>query len=109
MIQMLLVFRGLDQENPYQHVNEFENICGTKRINHMIEEAPKLRLFPFSLKEKAKAYLYALQAGSITIWAKLVKEFYKKIYSKQKTASIRQAIKWRGRHFTIIWNGSRTS
>ena len=92
MIQMLPVFRGLDQENPYQHVREFEDICGTMRINHMTEEALKLRLFPFSLKEKAKAWLYALQAGSITTWAKLVEEFYKKFYSKQKTASIRQAI-----------------
>ena len=54
MIQMLLVFHGLDQENPYQHVSEFEDICGTMRINHMTEEALKLRLFHFSLKEKLK-------------------------------------------------------
>ncbi|XXG53381.1 hypothetical protein AAC387_Pa03g1479 [Persea americana] len=32
------------------------------------------------------------KAGSITTWVKLVEEFYKKIYSKKKTASIRQAI-----------------
>ena len=57
----------------------------------MTKEALKLRLFPFPIKEKAKAWLYALQAGSITTWDKLVEEFYKKFYFKQKTASIRQA------------------
>ncbi|WP_193450506.1 retrotransposon gag family protein, partial [Streptomyces plicatus] len=92
LIQMLPVFRGMDQENPYQHVREFEDICGTMKYNQLSEESLKLRLFPFSLKEKAKAWLYALQAGSITSWGALVETFYKKFYSKQKTASIRQAL-----------------
>ena len=92
MIQMLPVFYGLYQENPYQHVREFKDICGTMRIIYITEDALKLRSFPFSLKEKAKAWLYALQARSISTWAKLVEEVYKKLYSKQKTASIRQAI-----------------
>ena len=84
MIQIVLVFCGLDQENPYQHVREFEDICGTMRINNLSEDALKLRLFPFSLKETTKAYLYTLQVGSITTWTKFVEEFYKNIYSKQK-------------------------
>jgi len=57
---MLPIFRGVENENPYQHVREFEEICGTMKYNHMSEEALKLRLFPFSLKEKAKARLNAL-------------------------------------------------
>ena len=92
MIQMHLVFHGIDQENSHQHVREFEDICGTMRITHMIEDALKLKVFLFSLKEKAKAWLYALQAKSITTWTKLVEIFYKKFYSKKKTASIRQAV-----------------
>ena len=60
LIQMLPIFRGVENENPYQHVREFEEICGTMKYNHMSEEALKLRLFPFSLKGKAKAWLYAL-------------------------------------------------
>ena len=57
LTQMLPVFHGMDQENPYQHVREFEDICGTMRYNHMTEDSLKLRLFPFSLKEKTKAWL----------------------------------------------------
>ena len=55
MIQMLPVFRGLANENPYQHVREFEDICGTIKYHQMTEESLKLRLFLFSLKERAKS------------------------------------------------------
>ena len=92
LIQMLPIFRGVENENPYQHVREFEEICGTMKYNHMSEEALKLRLFPFSLKEKAKAWLYAIQANSINTWEGLVEAFYKKFYSKQKTAFIRHTL-----------------
>jgi len=71
MIQMLLVFRGLTNENPYQHVREFEDICGTMKHNQMMEEALKHRLFPFSLKGKAKTWLLSIQPSSITTWVGL--------------------------------------
>ena len=45
MIQMLLVFRGLTNENPYQHIREFEDICGTMMYHQMTEKSLKLRLF----------------------------------------------------------------
>jgi len=50
MMQIPPVFRGLANENPYQHVRKFEDICGTMKYNQMTEESIKLRLFPFSLK-----------------------------------------------------------
>ena len=50
MIQILSVFRGLANENSYQYVKKFEDICGTMKYNHMTEESLKIRLFPFSLK-----------------------------------------------------------
>ena len=55
MIQMILVFQGLTNENSYQHVREFEDICRTMKYNQMTKESLKLRLFPFFLKEKVKA------------------------------------------------------
>ena len=54
-IQMLSIFRGLTNENPYQHVTKFEDICGTMKYNQLMEKSLELRLFPFSLKEKTKA------------------------------------------------------
>jgi len=82
MIQMLPIFLGLTNENPYQHVRKFEDICGTMKYNQMTEESLKLRLFPFSLKEKAKAWLLSLQPGTITNWIDLTEIFYRKFYSK---------------------------
>ena len=82
MIQMLPVFRGLANENPYQHVREFEDICGTMKYHQMTEESLKLRLFPFSLKERAKSWLLSLQPGSISTWVGLAEAFYRKFYSK---------------------------
>ena len=37
MIHMLPVFCGLTNENPYQHVRKFEDICGTMKYNQMME------------------------------------------------------------------------
>jgi len=58
------------------------------KYNQMTEESLKLRLFPFTLKEKAKAWLLSLQPGSIFTWADLAEAFYRKFYSKQKTATM---------------------
>lgn len=51
LLPMLPVFYGMDKENPYQHVREIEDICGTMKYIQMIK-------FPFSFKEKAKTWLY---------------------------------------------------
>ena len=80
MIQMLLVFRWLTNENQYQYVREFEDICGIMKYNQMMEESVKLRLFPFSVKEKAQACLLSLKPGTITNWVDLAEVFYRIFY-----------------------------
>ncbi|XP_026417409.1 uncharacterized protein LOC113312894 [Papaver somniferum] len=64
----------------------------TLRFNQLKEESLKLRLFPFSLKEKAKSWIYALRPQSIRTWDELTKEFFKKFFPNHKTATIRQDI-----------------
>ncbi|XP_026396815.1 uncharacterized protein LOC113291504 [Papaver somniferum] len=91
-IYMLPVFRGVHVENPYHHVREFEEICGTLRFTQMPEESLKLRLFPLSLKEKAKSWLYALQPQSIRTRDDLMKEFFRKFFPNHKTATICQSL-----------------
>ena len=58
----------------------------------MTENFLKLRLLPFFLKEKGKAWLLSLQPGTIITWVDLADIVYKKFYSKQKTASVCQAL-----------------
>ena len=57
-------FRGLENENPYVHVRVFEEVIGSFYTQNMIETA-KLRFFPFSLKDKAKGWLYTVKPRSI--------------------------------------------
>ena len=57
LIQMLSSFYGLEFENPFKHVDAFLEICSTVFLNNISDDAFCLRLFPFSLKDKAKAWL----------------------------------------------------
>ena len=65
MISLLPKFHGLDSENPYLHFNEFKEVCSTFHDQSCNEEIIRLKLFPFSLKDKAKTWLNSLRPRSI--------------------------------------------
>ena len=54
IIQLLPSFHGLDLENPYLHLREFEEVCNTYNNSNCSMNTIRLKLFPFSLKDKAK-------------------------------------------------------
>ncbi|WRX31367.1 Reverse transcriptase domain - like 10 [Theobroma cacao] len=56
------------------------------------DDAIRLRLFPFSLRDKAKSWLNSLPNGSITIWEELTQKFLTKFFSPAKTAKLRNDI-----------------
>lgn len=56
MINMLPSFHGIENEHSYKHFDEFLDVCRMVRIN-VDDDASKLHLFPFSLKEKVKHWL----------------------------------------------------
>jgi hypothetical protein len=56
-------FLGEDDENPYFHLNEFEQTCACLRIAGMSDETLRWKLFPFSLTRKAKRW-YKLTIGN---------------------------------------------
>jgi hypothetical protein len=57
-------FSGHDNENPYHHLREFEQLCSCLVILGMTLETVKWRLFPFSLIERAKQW-YAYTIGNV--------------------------------------------
>ncbi|CAN6447758.1 unnamed protein product [Victoria cruziana] len=90
MISMLPSFHGLESEDPYRHLDEFLNVCTTMRINHIEDDALRFRLFPFSLKEKAKHWLKSLLSSvRIATWDDLQREFLKKYFFIGKTNHFR--------------------
>ena len=65
-IAMLLeqTFFGEEDENPYVHLREFEQLCSCLNILGMTHETLKWKLFPFSLLERAKQW-YAHTVRSV--------------------------------------------
>jgi len=57
-------------------------------LQNFTEDALRMRLFPFSLKEKAKYWLTSLETNSITFWAQMQHEFLKKYFIIGKTNQI---------------------
>ena len=92
VIQLLPSFYGLDREDPYMHVKEFLDICSTFRFQNFSDESIRLRLFPFSLKDKAKAWLNSLIPNSVTSWDLLRNKFLTKIFPMSKTNALRREI-----------------
>jgi hypothetical protein len=92
IIQMLLSFYGLDNKDPYKHLDEFLEIYLTMRLQNITEDALRMRLFPFSLKDKVKYWLNSLETNSITSWAQMQHEFLKKYFTIGETIQIRKSI-----------------
>ncbi|CAN6486820.1 unnamed protein product [Victoria cruziana] len=92
-IVILPSFHGLESKDPYHHLDEFLDVCTTVRISHIEDDALRLRLFPFSLKEKAKYWLKSLPPSvRIATWEDLQRKFLKKYFPIGKTNHFRRAI-----------------
>ncbi|CAN6455375.1 unnamed protein product [Victoria cruziana] len=90
---MLSSFHGLASEDPYRHLDEFLDVCTTVRISHIEDDVLRLRLFRFSLKEKAKDWLKSLPPSvRIITWEDIQREFLKKYFLIGKTNHYRRAI-----------------
>ncbi|KAL6315830.1 hypothetical protein AAG906_008216 [Vitis piasezkii] len=68
MIQSSVQFRGLANDDPNLHIAKFLEICDTFKHNGVTDDAVRLRLFPFYLNKKAKAWSISLPLGTITTW-----------------------------------------
>jgi len=58
-------FFGSPTEDPNLHISTFLKLSGTLKTN---QEAVRLHLFPFFLRDKANAWFHSLEIGSITSW-----------------------------------------
>jgi hypothetical protein len=65
IIQFLPSFHGLELENPCLHLREYEEVCNTYNDSNCSMNTIRLKLFSFSLKDKAKTRPQNLRPGSI--------------------------------------------
>ena len=92
MIQRSNQFLGLPSENPYDHLMQFLHLCDTFKWNGVSEDAIRLRLFPFSLKDKARSWLNLFPPETFTTWDTLANKFLYKYFPPSRTAQIRLEI-----------------
>ncbi|KAA3483828.1 Transposon Ty3-I Gag-Pol polyprotein [Gossypium australe] len=92
MIQQFVQFDGLEDDDPNTHLPNVLESCDTFKINGVSDDAIRLRLFPFSLRNKAKQWLNSLPRGSITTWEQMTEKFLLKYFLPAKTAKLRNNI-----------------
>ena len=51
-------FHGLESEDAYFFIREFEEVCLKMKISYLVDDAIRLRFVPFALKDLAKKWLY---------------------------------------------------
>ena len=61
-INTLHKFYGLESEDAYFFIREFEEVCLMMKIPHLVDDTIRLRFVPFGLKDLAKKWLYSLVA-----------------------------------------------
>jgi len=74
-INTLPRYHGLESEDAYFFIREFEEVCLMMRIPQLGKDAVRLRFIPFALKDMAKKWLYNLPVSFISSWDDFVKVF----------------------------------
>ncbi|CAM8944339.1 unnamed protein product [Rhodiola kirilowii] len=85
-------FSGRMNEYPHQHLKRFVQMCNTVKTNGVPPESYYLRLFPFSLSDKASRWLDSHAEGTFTTWGKLAEAFLQQYFPPSKTTHYRNKI-----------------
>ncbi|CAA0809015.1 Unknown protein, partial [Striga hermonthica] len=85
-------FGGHPTEDPNQHLTQFLQICDLVKYNGVSEDAIRLRLFPFSLRDKARSWLSMISDGSIKTWEELNQKFLLKYFPPSKSMQLKSEI-----------------
>ena len=92
LVPLLPTYHSMENENPYTHLRDFEEVCTTFKEGMMDMDLLKLKAFPLTLKDKAKIWLNSLRPRTIRNWAELQAEFLKKFFSAHKTNNLKRQI-----------------
>ena len=65
IVTLLPNFHGMESENPYSHIREFEEVYNTFKEDITNVDLMRLKYFPLTLKDKAKIWLHSLRSRTI--------------------------------------------
>ncbi|XP_057772985.1 uncharacterized protein LOC130992391 [Salvia miltiorrhiza] len=85
-------YGGKAVEDPNAHLAQFLELCSTVKINGVPDDIIRLRLFPFSLRDKAKSWYQTLQLGANPVWGDLADLFLRKFHPPGLTLKLKMDI-----------------
>ena len=85
-------FYRLENEFPYEHLEDFQGICSFINKGGAPEEVVYLKMFPFTLAGRAKTWLKNHPPGSFTTWEALRGAFLEKFYPLSKIDKVRDEL-----------------
>jgi hypothetical protein len=85
-------FSGAGSDDVAAHLNNFVEICEMQKYEDVEGNIIKLKLFPFSLRGRAKDWLLSLPRNSIDSWDKCKDAFIGKYYPPTKIIALRSDI-----------------
>ena len=92
ILPLLPTFHGMESENPYSHILDFEEVCNTFKEDATNLDLRRLKFFPLTLKDKAKIWLNSLRPRTIRNWTKMQAEFLKRFFSTHRTNNLKRQI-----------------
>ena len=85
-------FSGEEDENPYTHLRDFEQLCSCVNIQGMRRGTLKWKLFPFSLTGIAKRWYLRHVDDANEEWEKLQSKFCLAFFPTSQVARLRKEV-----------------
>src|SRR3954454_4134620 len=85
-------FSGISTEDAASHLNNFVELCDMQKYRDIYDDIVKLKLFPFSLRGRAKDWLLSLPRNNIDSWVKCKDAFIENFYPPAKIISLKSDI-----------------
>ena len=85
-------FSGASTDDAASHLNNFVELCDMQKYKEVESDIIKLKLFPFSLRGRAKEWLLSLPKNSIDSRIKCKDAFIEKYYPPAKIIQLRSNI-----------------
>jgi hypothetical protein len=85
-------FSGASTDDAAAHLNNFVELCEMQKYKDVYGDIIKLKLFPSSLRGRAKNWLLSLPKNSIDSWVKCKDVFIRKYYPPAKIIALKSDI-----------------
>jgi len=85
-------FHGLSQEHPMDHIERFEDLISSIKVEGVSYDYLPYKIFPYSLVGEASFWLKQLKPGSLTTWKEIKVAFLNNFYNDARSEELRMKI-----------------